>query len=253
MIASSSRQDPTADMNRAHDFSAPDQPVSDPPASGHPEAGPAANDRDEHDDAADNTARVAWQRCFIALAPDLPTRTTLAAYRTPPRARATLFDDLHLTLAFVGGLTQQQAEHLAAALPGLAAPVVDLPALPFDGLERWPEGDAPRVLVATYRVPPLLAGLVDNVQHLVSGAGLPVDSRPFRAHITLARYLRRAPVTIDVAGVATQVSDPPLGPSPACRLPSSRFTHLALYTRSEAPGGPRYRVLAQVPLHAPMA
>jgi 2'-5' RNA ligase len=202
------------------------------------------------DAPADSTAPHAWQRCFLALAPDLPTRTTLAAYRTPARAKATLLDDLHLTLAFLGGLTQQQADLLAAALPGLAAPVVDLPALPFDGLERWPEGDAPRVLVATYRVPPLLAGLVENVQQLVSGAGLPVDARPFRAHITLARYTRRAAITLDVAGVSTQVIDRPLGPSPACRLPTARFTHLALYTRSDVPGGPRYRVLAQVPLKA---
>lgn len=244
MTASSSSMHPAAGADRAHDHSAPDRQVSDQPASDLLAPDLAANAQT----AADAAARPAWQRCFLALAPDLPTRTLLSGFRTPSQARATLFDDLHLTLAFLGGLTQAQADYLAAALPALA---IDLPALPFDGLERWPEGEAPRVLVATYRVPPPLAELVENVQQLVSGAGLPIDSRPFRAHITMARYARRrAAVTLDVAGIPTQISDPPMGPPPACRLPPARFTQLALYTRSDAPGGPRYRMLAHVPLKA---
>lgn len=266
MMVTTPRQGPSADADRVHDFSALDQAVSDQPLSDQSLSDRPPSDRavsaesssrqsaseqvSSRQDASRPSDTPAWHRCFIALAPDLPTRTTLAAYRTPARARATLFDDLHLTLAFLGGLTQPQADQLAAALPGLAALMGGLAALPFDGLERWPEGDAPRVLVATYRVPPILAELVENVQHLASNAGLPVDPRPFRAHITLARYRRRATVTIDVAGVPTEVSDPPLGPPPACRLPPAGFTHLALYTRSEAPGGPRYRMLAHVPLKA---
>lgn len=196
-----------------------------------------------------SSAPIAWQRCFIGLTPDLPTRTILAAYRTPSQARATLFDDLHLTLAFLGGLTQEQAETLADALPALALAV---PPLRFDGLESWPEDEPARVMVATYRVPPPLAKLVENVQQRVRGMGLPVDARPFRAHVTLARYVKRIiaeSATISLPSSSTS-ANPPAAPQAPCRLPAAAFTQLALYTRSDEPGGPRYRVLAQTPLRA---
>src|SRR5690606_29007465 len=93
--------------------------------------------------------------------------------------------DLHLTLAFLGGLTDLQREELANTLPALAPA---LPELSFTGVEIWPGPQRARVQVATFALPEALKELVQRLNPLLVDMGLPVDSRPFRPHVTLARF-----------------------------------------------------------------
>jgi 2'-5' RNA ligase len=182
----------------------------------------------------DGTAQVAWPRSFLALAPDRATRARLAAVPIRPRSTPTHIDDLHLTLAFIGGISDAQRHLLAGALPALAEDIGPIPPLAPLGVDAWPSPDRPRVWVALYALPDPLRRLVETVQRLLATADLPVDTRPFRPHVTLARFARGAgqiaPATdIHLDGAAT-------------------FHALGLFCRADSPGGARYATLASVPL-----
>ncbi len=172
-----------------------------------------------------------WQRCFIALTPSAATRGRLAALATSPKARAVAAQDLHLTLAFLGVLTRAQATTLAQALPGLAAP---LPPLAFAGMECWPHPQRPRVQVATFALPDELYAVVQRLHPLLISLGLPIDSRPFRPHVTLARFQHGSAAT-----------DQALQPTPHFE---AYVEALSLYARAIEPDGPRYAMLATAPL-----
>lgn len=183
---------------------------------------------------SDSSADASWPRSFIALAPDAVTRARLAQLPTLPRSKPIHIDDLHLTLAFIGAISEAQRRTLADALPALASAAGPIPPLAPMGIDAWPSPDRPRVRVAVYALPEALGQLVAQVQAVLSAAGLPVDPRPFRPHITLARFARGA-------DAITAASDPPLEHA-------AHVDALGLFCRSDALDGPRYASLAAVPL-----
>lgn len=181
--------------------------------------------------ATDSPELDAWQRCFIALAPDAATRDALAAVPVPASARRVLYEQLHLTVTFIGSLSVELGGALAA---GLAQPNPPLPPAPVTHIEHWPSAAHPRLMVATLAMSDELVKLDWRVRSLMIKLGLPVDARAFRPHITLARFGR------DAAAVnhATQ--------TPANLL--ARFESLILYSSTLARHGARYRALATTSL-----
>ncbi|WP_211091463.1 RNA 2',3'-cyclic phosphodiesterase [Pseudothauera rhizosphaerae] len=127
------------------------------------------------------------ERLFLALWPDRRLRSALArardAWHWPPGARRVRTDKLHLTLHFIGAVARDRVPALADAL-----------AVPFSPFELeltrsapWPRGLA---VLEAEAVPPPLAALHAALAGVLRRAGLPVEARPFRPHLTLAR---RAP------------------------------------------------------------
>ncbi len=173
-----------------------------------------------------------WQRCFIALSPDSDTRAKLSRLPLAPGAVGLARADLHLTLAFLGQLQAEQARLLGLALPGLTAPI---PGLEGKRIEYWPDPTRPQVFVATFTLSDALLGLVQRIRTLLKEMKLPVESRAFRPHITLAR-LRRS-------GDRPQNADPI-----SHDLPVAGFDALALYARSQTNEGLRYQTLAMTAL-----
>lgn len=176
-----------------------------------------------------------WQRCFIALAPDAPTRHRLANLdRYRGAARALHAEDLHLTLAFLGGISHAVRAALEASLPSLAWPV---PPLPFTGIEWWPDVRHARVQVASFASAPELARMLQQLRPALDALELPVDHRPFRPHITLARVPRKH-------------THPALQHSASAPLPAfaAGFDAICLYARDAASGERRYQLLARQPL-----
>ena len=149
---------------------------------------------------------AAPSRLFLALWPDDGTRVALARCRdawawcadaVPERTAR-----LHLTLHFLGAVTQQRLPEL---IDGLGVTFSRF-TLPLDCVERWPNG----VVVLTPKALPqallaLHAALCDGLE----GLGLATETRRWRPHLTLARHagdsaapLQTAPVYWQVRGYA---------------------------------------------------
>ena len=129
------------------------------------------------------------ERLFFALWPDPPVRErleTLAREVVGRNGRRTAAEKLHLTLAFLGARTAGERDCMAAAAAQVgAAPFT----LRLDRVGHWRR---PRILWAGASVTP--AGLMELVSglnaHLVP-CGYQPESRPFQAHLTLARKATR--------------------------------------------------------------
>ncbi|MEW6039810.1 MAG: RNA 2',3'-cyclic phosphodiesterase [Pseudomonadota bacterium] len=125
-------------------------------------------------------------RLFFALWPDEEVHEALVRLIRPVRrtvkGRWVEPDKFHLTLAFLGAVPPGRLPELAAMTEGLDLPRFELA---LDRLEYWRHN---RVLcLGASAVPPLLLELVRVLNSKLSQAGFPVERRPFRAHLTLAR------------------------------------------------------------------
>lgn len=147
--------------------------------------------------------------------------------------------DLHLTIAFLGAVTEERAR---AAFAATSWP---LGALEVSLGEVVPMGN-PR------RYSALSALLVDGREHVEStmasargaafdAAGAPHESRPAKAHVTLARPRRDADARAREAGLAW-------ASGLDLRTVRVRLDRLALYGWSEDRRERLFRVVAEVPL-----
>ena len=195
-----------------------------------------------------------WHRCFIALVPDRATRDALAALPVGQAARRVGVDQLHMTLAFLGSVPPEKGQRLAERLGEIVAP---LPPPCAQRAEYWPSAAHPRLVVVPFVASPALAGLEARVRAFVTGLQLPVDDhRPFRPHITLARFARSAR-TVNSTHSHRQEPSASMGRERLLDAPSleaamldatPRFESLTLYSSTLARHGARYRALASAPV-----
>jgi 2'-5' RNA ligase len=185
--------------------------------------------------STDSPAIEGWQRCFIALAPDAATRDALAAIAVSANARRVPYEQLHLTVTFIGALSVGQGGALAEALTAHRIPLTPTP---VTHIEHWPGAARPRLTVATLAMTDEFVKLDGHVRSLMIEQGLPVDARAFRPHITLARFAREA----GAVDLATQTQTQ----APVNLL--ARFESLILYSSTLARHGARYQALASTSL-----
>ena len=125
-------------------------------------------------------------RLFFALWPAEPLRTALAprirALQPAGVGRPQRPDQWHVTLEFLGSVP---ASRVAAARDAAAQVRADPSDTRFDAVEFWRR---PEVLCLVARlVPPPLADLVAQLRAALAAQGFEPETRPFRAHMTLAR------------------------------------------------------------------
>ncbi len=137
-------------------------------------------------------------RCFVALGLEDGPAAALAGWLEQLRhdfaeLAVTPTENLHLTLAFLGNLDEAAVTDAGVAVRLAAAATADFEV-------RWTEGGVfpsrsrPRVLwLGVDRREPLLHAHRVLAEAL-SDAGLPVEDRTFRPHLTLAR-VRRGEIT----------------------------------------------------------
>lgn len=135
-------------------------------------------------------------RLFVALWPTPAVRLRLAAHQAlwqwPPGARPAPPGNLHLTLHFIGTVPRARIEALARALH---RPLTRC-TLTLDAPEVWPNRCA---VWCASQVPEALAALHGTLAAELAGQDLPVDTRPFRPHVTLARHAQGARPPADAA------------------------------------------------------
>jgi 2'-5' RNA ligase len=123
-------------------------------------------------------------RLFLALWPGPRVRQALVAHRDglawPAGAAPTATDKLHLTLHFIGSVPVECVAAIAAALQ---VPVQGFE-LRLDLTECWRGGLA---VLRPNVPPPRLLRLHADLAAALRRLSLPVETRPFRPHVTLAR------------------------------------------------------------------
>ena len=132
-------------------------------------------------------------RLFFASWPADDLRTALAprirALQPVGVGRPQRPDQWHVTLEFLGPVPTSRL----TAVQSAAAQVREGPCtIEFNSVEYWRR---PEVLTLVARVlPPPLEGVVDQLRAALAARGFEPESRPFRAHLTLARKVAH-PVT----------------------------------------------------------
>lgn len=125
------------------------------------------------------------RRVFFALWPDEETRRGLVrAARSAVRrsgGRPTTPGNLHVTLAFLGPLTEVYLAR-ARQIPPLASPAFELI---LDRLGFWPGSRA--LWIAPSRVPSAVVALEAALWDRLVAAGFERERRPYRPHVTVAR------------------------------------------------------------------
>jgi 2'-5' RNA ligase len=128
-------------------------------------------------------------RLFFALQPTLVQAETLVA-RVAPLVRElygqpTPATNVHATLSFIGAVEEERVVALRAAASHVRSPRLELD---FDALDYW---EKPGILCSTAAENESARDLSTALADAASAAGFTPDRKPLRAHLTLARKVRR--------------------------------------------------------------
>lgn len=171
------------------------------------------------------------QRLFLALWPDPGTRAMVDSWRNAQlgelRGRPVRRENLHLTIAFLG-----EQERAARACLENALDFSDLPAteLNFDRFGCWSRSRVAWLGCGT--LPAELPVLVERTQQVLRSCTIAVESRPWRAHLTLMRNVKRCPEVVVQAPIPWPVHE------------------VVLVSSTLAPEGPSYQIERRWPLAA---
>lgn len=143
-------------------------------------------------------------RLFLALWPDDGVRDRIASWqhswKWPPSAKPVPPERLHLTLHFIGNVAAARLPELVRGLRVGFEPV----ALSFGEGTVWPGGIA---VLRPQETPDALTGLHGRLAAALRALALPVESRPYRAHVTLARRASGAEPPATNPAVAWRAED----------------------------------------------
>jgi len=179
-------------------------------------------------------------RAFIAI--DLPDSLHAALAEAQQAFRETCGEanwrrpeGIHLTLKFLGEITDAQTKQVVEAL-GRLGPFAPFP-VEVKGFGFFPKAERPRVFWAGVVAPPALAELAGRIEDSMERAGFAREDRPFSPHLTLARFNIPRP---QPALVAASRSTESLG-----KFEASDFF---LFESKLSPQGAQYRRVMRFPI-----
>jgi RNA 2',3'-cyclic 3'-phosphodiesterase len=143
-------------------------------------------------------------RLFFAAFPDRETRRLIASAAASlmlgDDARLVPCENYHITLAFVGEVSNSQAALLRTIVP------LEVPAFTvrFDTCEHWLRSEV--VVLAASECPPALHDLQCKLRGELAHHDLASDPRPFHPHVTIARKAVQPPVQQAMSGFLWKVT-----------------------------------------------
>jgi 2'-5' RNA ligase len=134
-------------------------------------------------------------RTFLAVELSEPARAAAAALardleRRSEGVRWARPETYHVTLHFLGDLAPEAIPALARSVGGAVAAVAPF-RLRLGTPHLFPDARRPRVVALGLEPEDALGALAEAAARGVAAAGLPVEERPFRAHLTLGRIRER--------------------------------------------------------------
>ncbi|MDM8349918.1 RNA 2',3'-cyclic phosphodiesterase [Pseudomonas sp. sp1636] len=164
-------------------------------------------------------------RLFFALGCPPELAEAIASWRSNLHlhGRPVAAANLHLTLAFLGQQPRARVAQLQELANGLRVPAFDLR---LDRLGRHRNG---LLYLAPSHTPEALLELVEQLCKHLSGAAIQLESRPFRAHLSLLRHCPAQPIEAN----------------PCFDWPVTRFS---LFVSEQNTRGTHYRPLHTWPL-----
>ena len=182
-------------------------------------------------------------RLFLAIDPPDRVKDAVADLQEDlSQARWVDIDNLHLTLRFIGEVSDAVTREVIDSVARIAAPSV---AVQPEGPGHFERRGRPTVLWVGVAASAELLALHRAAEAACRAAGLPPDPRRFHPHITIARF--GAGITAEAVGRWLERRPPP-------RLDPFTATEVTLFRSDLRPDGPRYDPLLRVPLeHLPDA
>ncbi len=173
--------------------------------------------------------------CLNPFTSRLPRRSK--AFRHACRdARWTRPEGIHLTLKFLGEISDAQTRQVVEALAQIG-PFEPL-SVEVKGFGFFPRANRPRVFWAGVTAPPGLAELAARVESHMEKNGFAREERTFSPHLTLARFQVPRPQPELEAAVAARAATP-LG-----KFEASEFF---LFESKLPPQGAQYRKVMRFP------
>ena len=184
-------------------------------------------------------------RLFVAITlPDAVQRTIFAAarplHRLAPEIRWVGPDALHITMKFLGEVSEERVPALHAALQA-AAPATAAFTLVLGGIGGFPNLRRPRVLWLGVKNGTGLRRLHAALERELFALGYPLETRPYAPHVTIGRVGpdRSTARLAQVERAAAEVKYDAMVDVRSLELMRSRLS----------PQGARYEVVASAPLH----
>jgi len=183
-------------------------------------------------------------RAFIGIALPDGARSALAELQRDLRASGADVkwvapSNLHVTLKFLDDITDAQRAVVEDMLRNVAVPRQAFP-LQLEQVGAFPSVTAPRVVwVGTAQGRDEARGIAEAIEAGSRDAGLRREERPFAAHVTVGRV--RSPKNRQA--LAERLAHTTWQPPEVFRV-----TSVTLYRSELSSSGPRYRVVADVPL-----
>jgi RNA 2',3'-cyclic 3'-phosphodiesterase len=146
------------------------------------------------------------RRLFFALwpRPQIVQRIEEQARRIPleGRARRVPARNVHLTLAFIGEVPSTRAAAIMDVADRITGARFELE---LNQIETLPGSNV--LCMTTDRTPPTLAALAEELRSGLREQGFRMEDRAFRAHVTLARDMRRRQPVMRIPSLRWQVRE----------------------------------------------
>lgn len=179
-------------------------------------------------------------RAFIAIDLPHPVRAALAGVQASfqslcPDARWARPEGIHLTLKFLGEISEAQIAQVTGALTQTAA--FEPFSVEATGLGFFPNSKRPRVFWAGVSAPPALAELAGRIESQMEKIGFAREDRDYSPHLTLARFKVPRPQGRLVSAV-TEAGTPSFG--------QFEVSEFFLFESKLSPQGAEYRKVIRI-------